>query len=147
MRWHQWYCVDWNYAIFLKFDTQLTAFPCIRSSCYDELLAFSLGLKLVHFHQVNTQAPSNVIDCSDRNNSKYYVVVVQVFLSVCLSVCLCLSLSNSLRICCLTWLNYLVWTFSLLQYTARFNAETVKNFLYLLNNSQIAKKKFNCKLS
>ncbi|KAK7857546.1 uncharacterized protein LOC111988118 isoform X1 [Quercus suber] len=58
---------------------------------------------------VNTQAPSNVIDCSDRNNSKYYVVVVQ--------------------------------------YTARFNAETVKNFLYLLNNSQIAKKKFNLRLA
>ncbi|XP_075640133.1 uncharacterized protein LOC142611873 isoform X2 [Castanea sativa] len=58
---------------------------------------------------VNTQAPSNVIDCSDRNNSKYYVVVVQ--------------------------------------YTARFNAETVKNFLYLLNNGQIAKKKFNLRLA
>lgn len=27
---------------------------------------------------VNTQAPANVVDCSDRNNSKYYVVVVQV---------------------------------------------------------------------
>ncbi|KAK4751745.1 hypothetical protein SAY87_020543 [Trapa incisa] len=26
---------------------------------------------------VNTQAPANIIDCSDRNNSKYYVVVVQ----------------------------------------------------------------------
>ncbi|XP_075640132.1 uncharacterized protein LOC142611873 isoform X1 [Castanea sativa] len=86
-------------------------FQCLlqSSSCYDELLAFSLGLKLVHFHQVNTQAPSNVIDCSDRNNSKYYVVVVQ--------------------------------------YTARFNAETVKNFLYLLNNGQIAKKKFNLRLA
>ncbi|KAM4085688.1 hypothetical protein ACJW30_10G045900 [Castanea mollissima] len=58
---------------------------------------------------VNTQAPSNVIDCSDQNNSKYYVVVVQ--------------------------------------YTARFNAETVKNFLYLLNNGQIAKKKFNLRLA
>ncbi|GAU49347.1 hypothetical protein TSUD_184300 [Trifolium subterraneum] len=57
---------------------------------------------------VNTQAPSNVVDCSDRNNSKYYVVVVQ--------------------------------------YTARFNAEAVKNFLYSLNNGTIAKKKFNCKL-
>ncbi|WRX19557.1 YbaK/aminoacyl-tRNA synthetase-associated domain - like 1 [Theobroma cacao] len=57
---------------------------------------------------VNTQAPSNVIDCSDRNNSKYYVVVVQ--------------------------------------YTARFNAETVKNFLYVLNSGKISKKKFNCKL-
>lgn len=27
---------------------------------------------------VNTQAPSNVVDCSNRNNSKYYIVVVQV---------------------------------------------------------------------
>lgn len=27
---------------------------------------------------VNTQAPSIVVDCSDRKNSKYYVVVVQV---------------------------------------------------------------------
>ncbi|MCD7462136.1 hypothetical protein HAX54_047837 [Datura stramonium] len=27
--------------------------------------------------QVNTQAPSNITDCSDPNNSKYYVVVVQ----------------------------------------------------------------------
>nr|XP_033513278.1 uncharacterized protein LOC104101050 isoform X4 [Nicotiana tomentosiformis] len=26
---------------------------------------------------VNTQAASNITDCSDRNNSKYYVVVVQ----------------------------------------------------------------------
>ncbi|EOY24377.1 YbaK/aminoacyl-tRNA synthetase-associated domain isoform 1 [Theobroma cacao] len=58
---------------------------------------------------VNTQAPSNVIDCSDRNNSKYYVVVVQ--------------------------------------YTARFNAETVKNFLYALNSGKISKKKFNLRLT
>ncbi|KAM6557850.1 hypothetical protein CsatB_004869 [Cannabis sativa] len=58
---------------------------------------------------VNTQAPSNVTDCSDRNNSKYYVVVVQ--------------------------------------YTARFNAETVKNFLYSLNDGKIAKKKFNLRLA
>ncbi|KDO61479.1 hypothetical protein CISIN_1g026816mg [Citrus sinensis] len=56
---------------------------------------------------VNTQAQSSVVDCSDRNNSKYYVVVVQ--------------------------------------YTARFNAEAVKNFLYTLNNGKIPKKKFNCK--
>ncbi|GFZ01946.1 YbaK/aminoacyl-tRNA synthetase-associated domain-containing protein [Actinidia rufa] len=54
---------------------------------------------------INTQAPSNVTDCSDRNNSKYYVVVVQ--------------------------------------YIARLNAETVKNFLYSLNNGTIPKKKFN----
>ncbi|KAK1564840.1 hypothetical protein Q3G72_012696 [Acer saccharum] len=58
---------------------------------------------------VNTQAPANVTDCSDRNNSKYYVVVVQ--------------------------------------YTARFNAETVKNFLYSLNNGKIPKKKFNLRLA
>lgn len=58
---------------------------------------------------VNTQAQSNVVDCSDRNNSKYYVVVVQ--------------------------------------YTARFNAEAVKNFLYTLNNGKIPKKKFNLRLA
>ncbi|XP_027334772.1 uncharacterized protein LOC113849225 isoform X2 [Abrus precatorius] len=54
---------------------------------------------------VNTQAPSTVVDCSDRNNSKYYV------------------------------------------YTARFNAEAVKNFLYSLNKGSIAKKKFNLRLA
>ncbi|KAL3647288.1 hypothetical protein CASFOL_008256 [Castilleja foliolosa] len=54
---------------------------------------------------VNTQAPPDVIDCSNRNYSKYYLVVVQ--------------------------------------YTARFNAETVKNFLYTLNNGKISKKKYN----
>ncbi|XP_010258976.1 PREDICTED: uncharacterized protein LOC104598550 [Nelumbo nucifera] len=58
---------------------------------------------------VNTQAPASVTDCSDRNNSKYYLVVVQ--------------------------------------YTARFNAETVKNFLYSLNNGKIPKKKFNLRLA
>ncbi|XP_022639152.1 uncharacterized protein LOC106767318 isoform X2 [Vigna radiata var. radiata] len=58
---------------------------------------------------VNTQAPANVVDCTNRNNSKYYVVVVQ--------------------------------------YTARFNAEAVKNFLYSLNNGSIAKKKFNMRLA
>ncbi|XP_048433403.1 uncharacterized protein LOC103960613 [Pyrus x bretschneideri] len=52
---------------------------------------------------------SSVVDCSDRKNSKYYVVVVQ--------------------------------------YTARFNAEAVKNFLYSLNEGKIAKKKFNCQLA
>ncbi|XVE65061.1 hypothetical protein DITRI_Ditri07aG0152200 [Diplodiscus trichospermus] len=58
---------------------------------------------------VNTQAQSNVIDCTDRNNSKYYVVIVQ--------------------------------------YTARFNAETVKNFLCAINNGKISKKKFNLRLA
>lgn len=58
---------------------------------------------------MNTQAPADLTDCSDRNNSKYYVVVVQ--------------------------------------YTARFNAETVKAFLYALNNGKIPKKKFNLRLA
>ncbi|CAI9095866.1 OLC1v1031895C2 [Oldenlandia corymbosa var. corymbosa] len=57
---------------------------------------------------VNNRAPAHVTDCSDRNNSKYYVAIVQ--------------------------------------YTARFNAEFVKNFLYELNNGQISKKKFNSEL-
>ncbi|KAK1262535.1 hypothetical protein QJS04_geneDACA021656 [Acorus gramineus] len=58
---------------------------------------------------VNTQAHASVVDCSDRNNSKYYIVVVQ--------------------------------------YTAKFNAENVRNFLYTLNNGKIAKKKFNLRLA
>ncbi|KAG7547317.1 YbaK/aminoacyl-tRNA synthetase-associated domain [Arabidopsis suecica] len=58
---------------------------------------------------VNTQASSNILDCSDRNNSKYYVVVVQ--------------------------------------YTARFNAEAVKQFLYTLNEGKIPKKRFNLRLA
>ncbi|KAF5478476.1 hypothetical protein F2P56_005034 [Juglans regia] len=36
---------------------------------------------------------------------------------------------------------------SIVLYTARFNAETVKNFLYSLNNGKIAKKKFNMRLA
>lgn len=31
--------------------------------------------------QVNTQAAADVVDCSDRNNSKYYLIVVQVHTS------------------------------------------------------------------
>ncbi|CAN0842187.1 hypothetical protein LINGRAHAP2_LOCUS3533 [Linum grandiflorum] len=58
---------------------------------------------------VNTRASSDVVDCSDRNNSKYYVVVVQ--------------------------------------YTARFNAESVRNYLYALNEGKVAKKKFNLRLA
>ncbi|KAK3429018.1 hypothetical protein EUGRSUZ_E00435 [Eucalyptus grandis] len=58
---------------------------------------------------VNTQAPSTVIDCKDRNNSKYYVVVVQ--------------------------------------YTARLNAEALKNYLYALNDGKVPKKKFNLRLA
>ncbi|CAN6476633.1 unnamed protein product [Victoria cruziana] len=58
---------------------------------------------------VNTQAPASITDCSDRNNSKYYIVVIQ--------------------------------------YTARFNAESAKNFLYSLNNGKIPKKKINMRLA
>ncbi|ESQ55792.1 hypothetical protein EUTSA_v10026162mg [Eutrema salsugineum] len=58
---------------------------------------------------VNTQASSNVLDCSDRNNSKYYLVVVQ--------------------------------------YSARFSADAVKNFLYSLNEGKIPKKRFNLRLA
>nr|XP_043628916.1 uncharacterized protein LOC122600278 [Erigeron canadensis] len=58
---------------------------------------------------INTQAASDVTDCSNRQNSKYYVVVVQ--------------------------------------YTARFSAERVKNFLYMLNNGKIPKKRFNLRLA
>ncbi|XP_052170705.1 uncharacterized protein LOC127786949 isoform X2 [Diospyros lotus] len=75
----------------------------------DVLGAFSVDHLCKSIVLVNTQAPSNVIDCSDHNNSKYYVVVIQ--------------------------------------YIARFNAETVKNFLYSLNNGNIPKKKFNLRLA
>ncbi|GMN32730.1 hypothetical protein TIFTF001_003815 [Ficus carica] len=75
----------------------------------DALAAASVDHLCKSIVLVNTQAQSNVTDCSDRNNSKYYVVVVQ--------------------------------------YTARFNAETVKNFLYSLNDGKIAKKKFNLRLA
>ncbi|KAL1371207.1 hypothetical protein HN51_001428 [Arachis hypogaea] len=75
----------------------------------DALAAHSIHHLCKSIVLVNTQAPANVVDCSDRKNSKYYVVVVQ--------------------------------------YTARFNAEAVKNFLYSLNNGSIAKKKFNMRLA
>ncbi|KAL1333540.1 hypothetical protein HN51_062372 [Arachis hypogaea] len=75
----------------------------------DALAAHSIQHLCKSIVLVNTQAPANVVDCSDRKNSKYYVVVVQ--------------------------------------YTARFNAEAVKNFLYSLNNGSIAKKKFNMRLA
>ncbi|CAM6118219.1 unnamed protein product [Calypogeia fissa] len=58
---------------------------------------------------VNTQAHESVVDCSDRNNSKYYVIVVQ--------------------------------------YTARLNAEKVRQFVYSLNNGKIPKKRFNLRLA
>lgn len=34
-----------------------------------------------------------------------------------------------------------------MQYTAKFNAESVRSFLYSLNDGKIAKKKFNCEFS
>lgn len=58
---------------------------------------------------VNTQAHESVRDCSDYNNSKFYVVIVQ--------------------------------------YTARLNAEKVKQFVYSLNNGKIPKKRFNMRLA
>ncbi|XP_071689519.1 uncharacterized protein [Rutidosis leptorrhynchoides] len=58
---------------------------------------------------VNTQAAVDITDCSDRHNSKYYIVVVQ--------------------------------------YTARFSADAVKNFLYTLNDGKIPKKRFNLRLA
>ncbi|XP_072958049.1 uncharacterized protein [Typha angustifolia] len=58
---------------------------------------------------VNTQAGASITDCSNPNNSKYYVVVIQ--------------------------------------YIARLNAESIKNFLYTLNDRQIPKKKFNLRLA
>ncbi|KAJ4833722.1 hypothetical protein Tsubulata_036329 [Turnera subulata] len=75
----------------------------------DALAAASIHHLCKSIVLVNTQAPANVVDCSDRNYSKYYVVVVQ--------------------------------------YTARFNAEAVKNYLYSLNDGRIAKKKFNMRLA
>ncbi|XP_057420834.1 uncharacterized protein LOC130714878 [Lotus japonicus] len=75
----------------------------------DALAAASIHHLCKSIVLVNTQAPSNVVDCSDRKNSKYYVVIVQ--------------------------------------YTARFNAEAVKSFLFSLNNGSIAKKKFNLRLA
>ncbi|KAG8374742.1 hypothetical protein BUALT_Bualt10G0027500 [Buddleja alternifolia] len=43
--------------------------------------------------------------------------------------------------------NYSKYYIVIVQYTARFNAETVKNFLYTLNNGKISKKKFNMRLA
>ncbi|CAL1375807.1 unnamed protein product [Linum trigynum] len=93
------------------------AFKRVPSDYYDwpfESRRDVLGAASIHhlcksIVLVNTQAASNVIDCSDRNNSKYYVVVVQ--------------------------------------YTAKFNAESVKNYLYALNEGKVAKKKFNMRLA
>ncbi|KAB2632498.1 hypothetical protein D8674_028745 [Pyrus ussuriensis x Pyrus communis] len=104
-------------AILLANGVKDFAFKRVASDYYDwSLDARRDALRAASIHHlcksivlVNTQAQSSVVDCSDRNNSKYYVVVVQ--------------------------------------YTARFNAEAVKNFLYSLNDGKIAKKKFNMRLA
>ncbi|KAK9203510.1 hypothetical protein WN943_013765 [Citrus x changshan-huyou] len=98
---------DWP----LESRRDVLAAASIHHLCKSIVLGFISGRLIVFLlsAQVNTQAQSNVVDCSDRNNSKYYVVVVQ--------------------------------------YTARFNAEAVKNFLYTLNNGKIPKKKFNLRLA
>ena len=102
------------------------------------------------FQQVNTQAQSNVVDCSDRNNSKYYIVVVQVTFLLKIEVEKKKrgpnkSLNFPFSLWPELWLTWDIYIFFYLQYTARFNAETVKNFLYTLNDGKVAKKKFNCK--
>lgn len=92
-------------------------FKSVPSDYYDRPLEVRrdlLGAASIHhlcksIVLVNTQAQSHVIDCSNRNNSKYYVVVVQ--------------------------------------YTAKFSAEMVKNYLYLLNEGKVPKKKFNLRLA
>ncbi|XP_070679551.1 uncharacterized protein [Malus domestica] len=104
-------------AILLANGVKDFTFKRVASDYYDwSLDARRNALRAASIHHlcksivlVNTQAQSSVVDCSDRNNSKYYVVVVQ--------------------------------------YTARFNAEAVKNFLYSLNDGKIAKKKFNMRLA
>lgn len=93
------------------------SFKVVPSDYYDRSLEarrYLLSAPSIHhlcksIVLVNTQAQSHVIDCSNRNNSKYYVVVVQ--------------------------------------YTARFNAEMVKNYLYSLNEGRVPKKKFNLRLA
>ncbi|GAB4857085.1 hypothetical protein Ancab_014996 [Ancistrocladus abbreviatus] len=91
-------------------------FKKVASDYYDlplEVRRDLLGAASIHhlcksIVLVNTQAQSHITDCSDRNNSKYYVVVIQ--------------------------------------YTARFSAEMVKNFLYALNDGKVPKKRFNLRL-
>ncbi|KAM1037524.1 hypothetical protein ACFX15_031728 [Malus domestica] len=106
-------------AILLANDVKNFAYKRVPSDYYDWSLDArrdALGAASIH-HLCKSiilvvvrpclhSPQSSVVDCSDSNNSKYYVVVFQ--------------------------------------YTARFNAEAVKNFLYSLNEGKIAKKKFNC---
>ncbi|CAI7834701.1 unnamed protein product [Closterium sp. NIES-53] len=57
----------------------------------------------------NTQAPADVVDCSNPRYSKYYVIVIQ--------------------------------------YSARLNAEKVRNFVYALNDGTVPKKRINMRLA
>ncbi|KAH9329719.1 hypothetical protein KI387_001827 [Taxus chinensis] len=75
----------------------------------DLLAAHSIRHLCKTMVMVNTLADKSIKDCSDRNNSKYYAIVIQ--------------------------------------YTARLNAEKVRNFVHSLNNGKIPKKKFNMRLA
>ncbi|GLJ15524.1 hypothetical protein SUGI_0254970 [Cryptomeria japonica] len=75
----------------------------------DLLAAHSIHHLCKSMVMVNTQADKSITDCSDHNNSKYYVIVIQ--------------------------------------YSARLNAEKVRNFVYSLNNGKIPKKRFNMRLA
>ncbi|KAK9144404.1 hypothetical protein Sjap_004307 [Stephania japonica] len=126
---------------------------------------------------VNTQAQARVTDCSDRSNSKYYVVVVQrssridtywllrslqsqgadpqpslvkamPLMHVVRELKVKLSIERKKDSPIKRRRERNNGSLSdLLQYTARFNAESVKNFLYSLNNGKIPKKKFNLRLA
>ncbi|CAN6579427.1 unnamed protein product [Malus baccata var. baccata] len=73
-------------AILLANGVKDFSFKRVASDYYDwSLDARRNALRAASIHHlcksivlVNTQAQSSVVDCSDRNNSKYYVVVVQV---------------------------------------------------------------------
>ncbi|KAL4439895.1 hypothetical protein ABPG75_002896 [Micractinium tetrahymenae] len=84
---------------------------------YDRPLEFRQGIvgaASVHhlcksIVMVNTRAPPHIVDCSDPNNSKYYLIVVQ--------------------------------------YTARLNAEKLKNFIYSLSGGTVSKRFYNMRLA
>ncbi|KAL4421214.1 hypothetical protein ABPG77_010089 [Micractinium sp. CCAP 211/92] len=84
---------------------------------YDRPLEFRqgvVGAASVHhlcksIVMVNTRAPPHIVDCSDPNNSKYYLIVVQ--------------------------------------YTARLNAEKLKNFIHSLSGGKVSKRFYNMRLA
>ncbi|CAI5993996.1 unnamed protein product [Closterium sp. NIES-65] len=75
-------------------------------SCYDVMV---YGVERRCNVMTNTQAPAEVVDCSNPRYSKYYVIVIQ--------------------------------------YSARLNAEKVRNFVYALNNGTVPKKRINSECS